>query len=165
MSNNWKIVYIWTINYDSLNKNTISLKLHKGTAKLLIIEFNFFGEEITILVHIFVQVLLTILAYKYCDHNVQDTHLLHSTLRSWINFEELKLKIHKITVVLWLLRARLKELKFLNFVKLTLKLNGGVLSATSGYLEHYDRHTCMQVLSTILVQKSEQVLLFLPQRS
>jgi hypothetical protein len=30
---------------------------------------------------------------------------------------------------------------------------------------HYDRHTCMQVLSTILVQKSEQVLLFLPQRS
>ena len=79
MSNNWKIVYIWTINYDSLNKNTISLKLHKGTAKLLIIEFNFFGEELTILVHIFVQVLLTILAYKYCDHNVQDTHLLHST--------------------------------------------------------------------------------------
>jgi len=79
LSNNWKIVYIWTINYDSLNKNTISLKLHKGTEKLLIIEFNFFGEEITILVHFFVQVLLTILAYKYCDHNVQDIHLLHST--------------------------------------------------------------------------------------
>ena len=80
-----------------------------------------------------------------------------------INFEELK--IHKLTVVLWLLQARLKEHKFPNFVKLTLILNGGVLSATSGYLEHYDRHTCMQVLSTILVQKSEQVLLFLPQRS
>jgi hypothetical protein len=50
------------------------------TEKLLIIEFNFFGEEITILVHFFVQVLLTILAYKYGDHNVQDIHLLHSTL-------------------------------------------------------------------------------------
>lgn len=49
------------------------------TEKLLIIEFNFFGEEITILVHFFVQVLLTILAYKYGDHNVQDIHLLHST--------------------------------------------------------------------------------------
>ena len=80
-----------------------------------------------------------------------------------INFEELK--IHKLTVVPWLLPARLKELKFLNFVKRTLKLNGSVLSAISGYLEHYDRNTCMQVLSTILVQKSEQVLLFLPQKS
>lgn len=33
LSNNWKIVYIWTINYDSLNKNTISLKLHNRTEK------------------------------------------------------------------------------------------------------------------------------------
>jgi hypothetical protein len=44
---------------DSLNKNTISLKLHNRTEKkIIIIEFNFFGEIITILVHFFL--------YKYC---------------------------------------------------------------------------------------------------
>ena len=88
MSNKWKKLCIWTIYYDSLNKNTISLKFHNRTEKkIIIIEFSLFWEKITILVHFFlIQVLLTILVYMYCDHKVQETpYGLKTNLDSWIN--------------------------------------------------------------------------------
>jgi hypothetical protein len=48
------------INYDSLNKNKISLKL------------TILGQYlVTILVLFSIKVLLTIFVYKYCDHKVQ----------------------------------------------------------------------------------------------
>jgi hypothetical protein len=77
MSNKWEKNYVFgqLIMNDSLNKNTISLKLHNRTEKkIIIIEFNLFWEKITILEHFFIQVLLTILVYiyKYCDHKVQE---------------------------------------------------------------------------------------------
>ena len=64
------------MNYNSLNKNTISFKLHNRTEKIIIINRVQLlrggggggGGGITILVHFFIQVLLTILVYKYCDH-------------------------------------------------------------------------------------------------
>ena len=51
---------IWTVNYDSLNKNTISLKLHNRTEKNHNHRIQLFGGKITILVHFLYTILLTI---------------------------------------------------------------------------------------------------------
>jgi hypothetical protein len=56
---------IWTINYDSLNKNTISLELHNRTEKNHNHRIQLFGGKITILVHF---LYTSIVDNTYCDH-------------------------------------------------------------------------------------------------
>ena len=68
-----KKICIWTINYDSLNKNTISVKQNRTIIIIDRVQLFFWGEGwegITILVHFSIHVLLTILLY--CDHAFQE---------------------------------------------------------------------------------------------